>query len=157
MKVLIFCVLVSNYLFASQSMEFNCFNDENEKVLSIIGLALEDNKIINVYDNREDFNPNIADADTRVIANYYDNGLLRTIHSQITLEEEVEVEEDVVTTRYATVIKGKKRKMRRYSSSSNHTFELKSVNGTYFEGSLKYYVGSSSRRRVVRENFTCQL
>lgn len=157
MKVLIFLALTSSYVFATQSIEFNCFNESNEKVLTLVGLGLEDNKIINTYDNREEFNPSITDANSRIIAQFYNNGMIRNIHSVITLEQEVTLTEDDVDTTYATVIKGKKRKMRRYSSSSNHSFELKSVNGTFFEGSLQYYVGSSSRRRTIRESFTCQL
>lgn len=157
MKVLIFLVLASSYVFASNSVEFNCYNEENQKVLSIVGLVLENNKIINVYDNREEFNPSIADANSRIIAQYFNNGIMRTIHSEITIDEEVTLEEDGMELIYTTIIKGKKRKMRRYSSSSNHNFELKSIDGTYFEGTLQYYVGSSSRRRSVRESFTCQI
>lgn len=157
MKVLIFFVLVSNYLFASNAVEFDCYNSENERVLSIVGLGMQADKLVNIYDNREDFNPNITDIDTRVIAQFYNNGMRRNIHSVIHMQENVELEEDNMTTMYAIIIKGEKRKMRRYSSSSNHQFEMKSINGTFFEGTLKYYVGSSSRRRVIREEFTCQL
>jgi len=148
--------ILSVSAFAAE-VNLDCYNDSNVKVLSLSGISIEGGNFINNYDNREEFNPNITDPNTRLPIFTYRNNIKKLISTKSEILNNVQVIESGVATDYAVMIKGVKRNTRRYTSERAHKFELKSIDGIYFTGKIEYIVGSSSRRRFVRESFSCNL
>jgi hypothetical protein len=61
MHFIMVILVMSSFVMASEKMNLECFNQEHEKVLTISGLGKMNGKIINIYDNREEFNQTIND------------------------------------------------------------------------------------------------
>lgn len=157
MRILLSLILISTTIFASESVTLDCYNSEHEKVLTIGGLAKIQGNLVNTYDNREEFNQNITDKNTRLPIYTYRNGIRKLIQTSTTIYQNIEIVEGDMTEQYAIYLKGKRASTRRFSSERSHQFELKSIDGSLFTGKLQYFIGSSSRSRVLRETFTCNL
>jgi hypothetical protein len=157
MHFIMVILVMSSFVMASEKMNLECFNQEHEKVLTISGLGKMNGKIINIYDNREEFNQTINDKNTRLPIYTYRNGLRKLVQTTTTIYNNIEIIEDDISQEYAVYIKGHKAAMRRFSSERSHKFELKSIDGVHFVGNVQYFIGSSSRSRVIRESFTCSL
>ena len=157
MRILLALALISSTILASEAVTLDCYNSDHEKVLTIGGLAKIKGSLVNNYDNRGEFNQNTNDKNTRLPIYTYRNGIKKLIQTSTTIYKNIEIVEDDISQEYAIYIKGKKAAMRRFSSERSHQFELKSIHGSHFSGKLQYFVGSSSRSRVIRETFTCNL
>jgi flagellar hook assembly protein FlgD len=157
MRILLSLIFISSTILASESVTLDCYNSDHEKVLTIGDLAKIKGSLVNNYDNREEFNQNINDKNTRLPIYTYRNGIKKLIQTSTTIYKNIEIVEDDMTGVYAIYLKGKRASTRRFSSQRSHQFELKSIDGSHFSGKLQYFVGSSSRSRVIRETITCNL
>lgn len=157
MRILLSLILISSTIYASESVSLECYDSEHEKVLTIGGLAKIQSHLINTYDNREELNQNITDKNTRLPIYTYRNGIRKLIQTSTTLYQKIEIVEGDITEQYEIYLNGKRASTRRFSSERSHQFELKPIDGSHFTGKLQYFVGSSSRSRVIREAFTGNL